>query len=91
MLHMMNEARIGVGADAVTLGYTGYLHALGYARERLQGRPVTDKDPAAPPVPAVFPAHAGMFPRTFHSRLMIASSRDIRGTSLRPGRTSPVS
>jgi butyryl-CoA dehydrogenase len=50
MFHMMNEARIGVGAGAVALGYTGYLHALAYARERLQGRPLAGKDPAAPPV-----------------------------------------
>jgi alkylation response protein AidB-like acyl-CoA dehydrogenase len=50
MFQMMNEARIGVGAGAVALGYTGYLHALAYARERLQGRPVAGKDPAAPPV-----------------------------------------
>ncbi|MEV0900220.1 acyl-CoA dehydrogenase [Actinoplanes sp. NPDC049802] len=41
MFHMMNEARIGVGSGAVALGYTGYLHALAYARERLQGRPVS--------------------------------------------------
>ncbi|MFF5081252.1 acyl-CoA dehydrogenase [Actinoplanes sp. NPDC000266] len=53
MFHMMNEARIGVGAGAVALGYTGYLHALDYARERLQGRPVAAKDPAAPPVPII--------------------------------------
>ena len=53
MFHMMNEARIGVGAGAVALGYTGYLHALDYARERVQGRPVAAKDPAAPPVPIV--------------------------------------
>jgi butyryl-CoA dehydrogenase len=53
MFLMMNEARIGVGAGAVALGYTGYLHALDYARERLQGRPVAAKDPAAPPVPIV--------------------------------------
>jgi hypothetical protein len=53
MFHMMNEARIGVGAGAVALGYTGYLHALDYARERLQGRPLADKDPTAPPVPIV--------------------------------------
>jgi butyryl-CoA dehydrogenase len=53
MFHMMNEARIGVGAGAVALGYTGYLHALDYARERLQGRPVAAKDPSAPPVPIV--------------------------------------
>ena len=53
MFLMMNEARIGVGAGAVALGYTGYLHALAYARERVQGRPVAAKDPAAPPVPIV--------------------------------------
>jgi alkylation response protein AidB-like acyl-CoA dehydrogenase len=38
MFHMMNEARIGVGLGAVALGYTGYLHALDYARTRRQGR-----------------------------------------------------
>ncbi len=53
MFQMMNEARIGVGAGAVSLGYTGYLHALDYARERTQGRPVAGKDPAAPPVPII--------------------------------------
>ncbi|MCY1140110.1 acyl-CoA dehydrogenase [Actinoplanes sp. Pm04-4] len=53
MFQMMNEARIGVGAGAVALGYTGYLHALDYARERTQGRPVADKDPLAPAVPIV--------------------------------------
>ena len=53
MFHMMNEARIGVGSGAVALGYTGYLHALDYARERRQGRPATGKDPLAPPVPIV--------------------------------------
>ncbi|MDT7731897.1 MAG: hypothetical protein QOK45_2150, partial [Mycobacterium sp.] len=34
MFHMMNEARIGVGLGATVLGYTGYLHALDYARTR---------------------------------------------------------
>ncbi|PRB07519.1 acyl-CoA dehydrogenase [Microbacterium sp. MYb64] len=38
MFHMMDEARIGVGSGAVALGYTGYLRALDYARERTQGR-----------------------------------------------------
>ncbi|WP_447791926.1 acyl-CoA dehydrogenase [Pseudomonas farris] len=38
MFHMMNEARIGVGLGAAALGYTGYLHALDYARSRPQGR-----------------------------------------------------
>ncbi|HEX2072216.1 MAG TPA: acyl-CoA dehydrogenase [Geodermatophilus sp.] len=50
MFHMMNEARISVGMGAAVLGYTGYLHALEYARTRTQGRPPTSKDPSAPPV-----------------------------------------
>ena len=53
MFHMMNEARIGVGAGAMALGYTGYLKSLRYARERTQGRPVTAKDPASSPVPII--------------------------------------
>ena len=39
MFHMMNEARIGVGLSAAMLAMAGYEVALGYARERLQGRP----------------------------------------------------
>jgi alkylation response protein AidB-like acyl-CoA dehydrogenase len=50
MFHMMNEARIGVGAGATALGYTAYLKAVEYARERVQGRPVTAKDPSTPQV-----------------------------------------
>ncbi|MCO1596931.1 acyl-CoA dehydrogenase [Micromonospora sp. RHAY321] len=53
MFHMMNEARIGVGAGATALGYTGYLKSLAYARERPQGRPVGAKDPGSPQVPII--------------------------------------
>lgn len=53
MFHMMNEARISVGAGAVALGYTGFLHSLSYAHSRTQGRALDAKDPAAPPVPLV--------------------------------------
>jgi alkylation response protein AidB-like acyl-CoA dehydrogenase len=53
MFHMMNEARIGVGLGAVTLGYTGYLHSLEYARERLQGRHPQAKDPAQSQIPII--------------------------------------
>ncbi|HET9033220.1 MAG TPA: acyl-CoA dehydrogenase [Dokdonella sp.] len=50
MFHMMNGARISVGLGAVALGYTGYLHALDYARNRPQGRPIgaAGKDPTTP-------------------------------------------
>jgi alkylation response protein AidB-like acyl-CoA dehydrogenase len=53
MFHMMNEARIGVGLGATALGYTGYLHAVEYARTRTQGRPPAAKDPSSAPVPIV--------------------------------------
>ncbi len=53
MFHMMNGARIGVGAGAAAVGYTGYLKSLAYARERLQGRPLGDKDPGRPQVPII--------------------------------------
>jgi alkylation response protein AidB-like acyl-CoA dehydrogenase len=53
MFHMMNEARLGVGMGAVSLGYTGYLKSLQYARERPQGRPVTAKDPSTPQIPII--------------------------------------
>ncbi len=53
MFTMMNEARIGVGMGAMALAYTGYLHALEYARERTQGRRLSDKNPASPAVPII--------------------------------------
>ena len=53
MFQMMNEARIGVGICAVALGYAGYRYSLGYAQERRQGRPLTDKDPSSVPVPII--------------------------------------
>jgi hypothetical protein len=46
----MNEARVGVGAGAAALGYTGYLKSLDYARTRTQGRLPEGKDPASPQV-----------------------------------------
>ncbi len=53
MFHMMNEARVGVGAGATALGYTGYLKAVEYARIRPQGRSITAKDPTSPQVPII--------------------------------------
>lgn len=53
MFTMMNEMRIGVGMAASALACTGYLHALDYARDRPQGRPLAAKDPAQPMVPII--------------------------------------
>jgi alkylation response protein AidB-like acyl-CoA dehydrogenase len=56
MFTMMNEARIGVGTGAAAMGYAGAELALGYARERRQGRLPQTADPTSAPVPLI--AHA---------------------------------
>ncbi|HEY4804632.1 MAG TPA: acyl-CoA dehydrogenase [Paraburkholderia sp.] len=73
MFHMMNEARIGVGLGATMLGYTGYLHALDYARNRPQGRPLgaAGKDPASPQVKLV--EHADV------RRMLLAQKSYVEG------------
>ena len=71
MFHMMNEARVGVGLGATALGYTGYLKALRYSRERPQGRPPLGKDPAAPQVPII--EHADV------RRMLLAQKSYVEG------------
>jgi alkylation response protein AidB-like acyl-CoA dehydrogenase len=71
MFHMMNEARIGVGLAAAVLGYTGYLHALDYARERPQGRHPAAKDPASPQLPII--AHSDV------RRMLLAQKAYVEG------------
>ncbi|MGD8470565.1 MAG: acyl-CoA dehydrogenase family protein, partial [Desulfobacteraceae bacterium] len=54
MFHMMNEARLNVGAQGFSAASAAYLYAVDYARERLQGRDIeAGKDPAAPQVPII--------------------------------------
>lgn len=50
MFHMMNEARVAVGMAATVLGLGGYLYSLDYARNRPQGRHLSNKDPESPMV-----------------------------------------
>jgi len=40
MFTMMNAARIGVGMEGLALSERAYQHALAFARERVQGRPI---------------------------------------------------
>jgi alkylation response protein AidB-like acyl-CoA dehydrogenase len=53
MFQLMNEARIGTGSQATAVASNAYQQALEYARERLQGRKITEKDPTTPPVPII--------------------------------------
>lgn len=48
MFQMMNEARIGVGANATSIASAAYYNSLEYANVRAQGRKITEKDPAKP-------------------------------------------
>jgi alkylation response protein AidB-like acyl-CoA dehydrogenase len=71
MFTMMNEARLGVGMAAVSLGYTGYLKSVRYARERQQGRPLTAKEPSTPQVPII--EHADV------KRMLLAQKAYVEG------------
>jgi len=54
MFQMMNEARISVGLQGVSLGNAAYQAALGFAKERLQGSDISQfKNPDAPKVPII--------------------------------------
>lgn len=54
MFQLMNEARIGVGLQGIASASIAYLHAVQYARERLQGSSLMDlKNPEAPRVPII--------------------------------------
>ncbi|MGB3172132.1 MAG: acyl-CoA dehydrogenase [Rhodococcus sp. (in: high G+C Gram-positive bacteria)] len=71
MFHMMNEARIGVGFLAISLGYVGYLKSLDYAKVRTQGRPLGAKDPSSPPVALI--QHADV------RRMLLAQKSYVEG------------
>jgi len=53
MFQMMNEARIGVGANAVSIASAAYYNSLDYAHVRTQGRKITEKDPTKPQIPII--------------------------------------
>ncbi|MFZ2633469.1 MAG: acyl-CoA dehydrogenase [Desulfosalsimonadaceae bacterium] len=51
MFHMMNEARLGVGMQGLSLASSAYLYAVEYAKQRLQGKHLLKMaDPEAPQV-----------------------------------------
>jgi butyryl-CoA dehydrogenase len=71
MFHMMNAARLGVGMSATTTAYTAYLKSLDYARQRPQGRPLSDTDPGKPQVPII--QHADV------RRMLLAQKSYVEG------------
>ena len=71
MFHMMNEARVAVGFQAMATGYAGYLASLEYAKQRTQGRPLGDKDPTRPQVALI--EHADV------KRMLLAQKSYVEG------------
>jgi hypothetical protein len=54
MFHLMNEARVGVGAQGQAMAAAAYNYALAYAKDRIQGTELENiKDANAPRVPIV--------------------------------------
>ena len=53
MFQMMNEARVGVGMNAAAIGTAAFQSSLAYAKERPQGRKITEKDPSKPQIPII--------------------------------------
>ena len=53
MFQMMNEARIGVGMGATAMATAAYYASLEYAKSRIQGRKMGQKDLNLPPVPII--------------------------------------
>lgn len=72
MFHMMNEARIGVGAGATMSALGGYLYSLQYARERHQGRHPDEKTLTSLQIPII--EHADV------KRLLMAQKAYVEGS-----------
>jgi hypothetical protein len=53
MFQLMNEARINTGMQATGMASNAYQHALQYAKDRLQGRNIMEKDPNTPQLPII--------------------------------------
>ncbi|AMQ56751.1 acyl-CoA dehydrogenase [Algoriphagus sanaruensis] len=53
MFQMMNEARLGVGMNAVAIATAAFHASLTYAKERPQGRKANEKDLQKPQIPII--------------------------------------
>jgi alkylation response protein AidB-like acyl-CoA dehydrogenase len=54
MFNMMNEARLSVGVQGLAQASAAYMHALRYAKDRIQGPEISAmRDPLAPKVPII--------------------------------------
>jgi alkylation response protein AidB-like acyl-CoA dehydrogenase len=75
MFQMMNEERINVGLGAAGIASAAYYASLEYCRERLQGRKINAKDPAAPQVPII--EHADVKRMLLFQRAVVEGSLSL--------------
>lgn len=75
MFQMMNEARIGVGTGAAAIASAAYYASLEYARQRPQGRRLTQKDPTQPQVPII--EHADVKRMLLFQRAVVEGSLSL--------------
>ena len=75
MFQMMNEARIGVGMGAAAMATGAYYAALDYAKTRMQGRKIGQKDLTQPPVPII--EHADVKRMLLFQRAVIDGSVSV--------------
>jgi len=76
MFHMMNEARIAVGLGAVMLGFAGFEASLEYAKQRPQGRPLSNDARAAKDATA---APVAIIEHTDVKRMLLAQKAYVEG------------
>ncbi|QDY68547.1 acyl-CoA dehydrogenase C-terminal domain-containing protein [Qingshengfaniella alkalisoli] len=74
MFTMMNEARLGVGLQGYAQGAVAYENALGFAKDRLQGRDVTGtKNPEGPADPII--VHPDVRRNLMHQKSFVEGAR----------------
>jgi butyryl-CoA dehydrogenase len=81
MFQMMNEARIMIGLNGAATASVAYLESLAYAQTRLQGRPLTAKDPAQPQAPII--AHADVRRMLLRQKAIVEGSLALLATTSR--------
>ena len=72
MFQMMNEARVGVGLNAVSIASAAYQTSLNYAKERKQGRLPNKKDASLPQV--------GLIQHADIKRMLLQQKAMVEGT-----------
>jgi alkylation response protein AidB-like acyl-CoA dehydrogenase len=76
MFHMMNEARLGVGQQGYLHGSSAYLHAAAYAKERVQGRDLSEaRNPQAAGVPII--RHPDIRRQLMHMKALVDGMRSF--------------